>query len=84
MVLETLLKEKASSGTLRVLIKPNAPRTEIMNYSEAESYFKIAVAAPPKEGRANLELARFLSRALGRKVRVKSGHSSKRKVLEVL
>ena len=84
MDMETLLKEKSSSGTFRVLIKPNSPRTEILNYSEPEDYFKIAVSAPPRENRANLELVKFLTRLLGRKVRIKSGHSGKRKVIELV
>ena len=83
MDLETLLKEKAQEGRITVLIKPNAPKNEIMSYSEAEDYFKIAVAAPPKDNKANLELVRFLSKLLGKPVRIKSGHTSKRKTLVI-
>ncbi|MFQ5647848.1 MAG: DUF167 domain-containing protein [Candidatus Aenigmatarchaeota archaeon] len=84
MDLEDLLKEKASSGTLKVLVKSGAPRNAVLNYSEAEGYFKIAVAAPPKENRANLELVSFLAKLLGKKVRIKSGHASRRKTLKII
>ena len=81
MSLEELLKEKASSGAFRVLIKPGAPRNQVLGYSEG--CFKVAVAAPPRENRANLELVRFLGKLLGERVRIKSGHSGRKKVLEI-
>lgn len=79
---EKLLKEQAASGSLRAVIKPNSPRTEVLGFSEG--WFRIAVAAPPKEGKANLELVRFLSKLLGKGVKIKSGLSSRKKLIQVL
>lgn len=47
---------------------------------------RVRVAAPPVEGAANEELARFLARALGvpaRDVEIVSGHASKSKRVRV-
>ena len=47
---------------------------------------KLAVAAPPVEGRANEEIVKFLAKALGVSrdaVRLVSGDTGKRKTIEV-
>lgn len=84
MKLENLLAETAESGIIRVNIKPNSNRTEILECSGLDRTFKIAVAAPPVDNKANLALVKFLSNLLGKKVRIKSGHTSRRKAVQVL
>jgi len=45
---------------------------------------KIAVAAPPEDGKANAELCAFLSKKLGiskSSVQIKSGQVSRRKII---
>lgn len=45
---------------------------------------KIAVSAPPEDGKANAELCAFLSKKLGiskSSVQIKSGHASRRKIV---
>jgi uncharacterized protein (TIGR00251 family) len=83
-MLKELLIDKAKSGTLKVEIKPNAGRNEVLGWVSENGAFRVSVKAQPKEGRANTELVKFLSRLLGKKVRIVSGHTSKRKVLKVL
>jgi len=80
--MEELLKKK--SGTMGVEIKPNSPETKILSYNKETGSFKIAVKSPPTKGRANLELVKFLSKTIGKKVRLKSGHTGKRKDLEII
>ena len=70
--------------TFRVRVAPRASRT--MAAGEHEGALKVRVAAPPVEGAANEELARFLARAFGvpaRAVEILSGHASKSKVVRV-
>jgi uncharacterized protein (TIGR00251 family) len=83
-MLRELLLEKARSGTIRVEIKADAGRNEVLGWMPEKEAFKVSIKAPPKEGRANTELVRFLSKILGKEVRIVSGHTSKRKVLKVL
>jgi len=49
---------------LTVFVKPNARENKVDGWVD-EHTVKIKIAAPPKEGRANLELIRFLSDRLG-------------------
>jgi uncharacterized protein (TIGR00251 family) len=58
-----MLRESASGVTLAVRAQPGAKKTAITGvYGEgADAQLKIAVHAPPLEGRANLALIAFLA-----------------------
>ena len=70
--------------TLHLHIQPGAKTTGCAGlHGDA---LKIRLAAPPVDGRANLALLRFLADALKlppAAIVLKSGHGSRRKVLEV-
>jgi uncharacterized protein (TIGR00251 family) len=70
--------------TLTLHIQPGAKKSEIAGlYGDA---LKIRLAAPPVDGKANAALIRFVADRLGlanASVRLKSGQTSRRKVLEV-
>lgn len=70
--------------TLKLHIQPGARTTEVAGlHGDA---LKIRLAAPPVDGKANEALIGFLAEILGltrSAVALKSGHSSRRKVLEV-
>jgi len=65
-------------------VAPRASRTKVGGLHDGR--IKLAVAAPPVEGRANEEIVKFLARALrvGKSsVRIVSGETGKRKVVEI-
>ncbi len=66
----------------RVIVRPNAKKNEIAGFDEKENAVKVSIAAPAEKNKANRELVSFLSRILGRKVRISSGLSSKKKTIE--
>lgn len=70
--------------TLTLHIQPGAKKTEIAGlHGDA---LKIRLAAPPVDGKANEALQRFVAETLGvprTAVSLKSGNTSRRKVLEV-
>ena len=77
-----MLRCSESEGrlTFDVRVVPRASRTEAAG--EHDGALRVRVAAPPVEGAANTELARFLARALGvraRDVEIVSGHASRLK-----
>ena len=80
-----MLREVASGVTLAVRAQPGAKKTSITGvYGEGDaSRLKIAVQAPPVEGRANEALIAFLAETFGipkRSVELVSGESSRSKV----
>jgi len=78
------LREHDGRTTLTLHIQPGAKKTEIAGlYGEA---LKIRLAAPPVDGKANAALIDFVAQRLGLPkalVSLKSGQTSRRKVLEV-
>lgn len=62
-----------------VLARPNARKTELLGFDREKKAYVVRVAAPPERNKANIELVRFLSKLLGRKVRIVSGLAGKRK-----
>ena len=70
--------------TLTLHIQPGAKKTEFAGlHGDA---LKIRLAAPPVDGKANEALIRFVADALKlpkSALNLKSGHTSRRKVLEV-
>nr|Q478W6.1 RecName: Full=UPF0235 protein Daro_3887 [Dechloromonas aromatica RCB] len=78
---------QAANGciTLTLHIQPGAKKSEFAGlHGDA---LKIRLAAPPVDGKANEALIRFIADALGlakSAVHLKSGQTSRRKVLEIL
>lgn len=66
---------------LRVFIKPKAKATEIQSYNQEKQALVIAVKAVPEKGAANKELVKFLTKLLKKRVMIKSGLTSKSKIL---
>jgi len=80
-----MLRENREGVTLAVRAQPGAKKTAIIGvYGESESaQLKIAVKAPPIEGRANEALIDFLAERFGlpkRSVELVSGELSRSKV----
>lgn len=80
-----MLRATANGVTLAVRAQPGAKRTAIAGiYGEgATAQLKIAVHAPPLEGRANAELTEFLAKTFSlprSAVELISGESSRSKV----
>lgn len=80
-----MLREVAGGVTLAVRAQPGAKKTAIVGvYGEGDTaQLKIAVQAPPVEGRANEALVAFLAETFGipkRSVEIVSGELSRSKV----
>jgi len=78
------ITETDGAVTFRVWAQPGARATEPAG--EREGALKLKIAAPPVDGKANKECVRFLSSLFGvssREVEIKSGHSSRTKVVRV-
>ena len=79
-------RQAANGGiTLTLHIQPGAKKTQFAGlHGDA---LKIRLAAPPVDGKANEALIKFIADTLGlakSAVHLKSGQTSRRKVLEVL
>ena len=78
------LKRSGNALTLTLHIQPAAKKTEVAG--EHGDALKIRLAAPPVDGKANAALLEFIADKLGvakSAVTLKSGQTSRRKVVEV-
>jgi len=78
------LKRHGNALTLTLHIQPGAKKTEVAG--EHGDALKIRLAAPPVDGKANAALLEFIADRLGVAkgvVTLKSGQTSRRKVVEV-
>ena len=78
------LRRAEGRATLAVHVQPGAKKSGVVG--EHGDALKIRLAAPPVDGKANAALLEFIADALGlpkAAVKLKSGHTSRRKVVEV-
>jgi uncharacterized protein (TIGR00251 family) len=72
------------SASIGIYVQPRASKTEISGVHDG--LIRIRLAAPPVEGAANAALVAFIAERLDiakSRVRVASGHASRRKVVRV-
>lgn len=68
----------------KVIVKTGSNKNGIIGYDEIKKAYKINLNAKPIEGKANKELIKFLSRELGKQVRIKRGFRGKEKIIEIV
>jgi hypothetical protein len=68
---------------LRILVKPNSPKNEIIKWDSEKNALRVNIHAQPEKGKANLEVIKFFSKLLKKRVRIISGLASKEKLLEI-
>lgn len=74
------IKEKI----FKVVIKPDSSSNEIVGFDKDKKAYLIKIKAKPENNKANLELMRFLSKILGKRVKIKSGFKSREKLIEAI
>jgi uncharacterized protein (TIGR00251 family) len=66
---------------IKIKVKPSSGRQEIEKISKDE--YKVWLKSPPEDGKANGELLKLLKKEFGFSVKIKSGKTSRNKVVEV-
>jgi uncharacterized protein (TIGR00251 family) len=78
------IRPRVDGVTLPVRAQPGARKSRIVGVHDGA--LKVAVTAPPEDGRANQALTEFLSETLGVKsdrIRLIRGNASRRKVFDI-
>ena len=68
-------------GRLKIKVIPHAGRTEL---TEDGGKLKLYLKSAPEKGKANAELIKLFKKKYKLSVRIKSGETSREKVLEVV
>ncbi len=72
------------NSLIRIIVKPNSPKTKIINWDTNKEALQIEVAAAPDKDKANKEIIKFFSKLLKKKVEIKIGMRSREKVLKII
>ena len=68
---------------IRVKVVPKSPKNEVVDLMADETY-KIRIAAPATDGKANAELLRFLKKSLGAaEAMIVSGKTDRIKLIKI-
>ena len=69
------------SGRIKILVKPDASKDEIVGFDELRQAWRVSIASPAVKNKANIAVIKFFSRLSKKKVRIVSGLSSSEKML---
>lgn len=71
------------SGKVKILVKPNSKKDELLGFDEEKRVWKVAIAAPPEDNKANIAVIKFFARLTKKKVTIVTGLTSKQKILNI-
>ena len=71
------INQYINNGSLKIIVKPNSQKTEIIGYDELKKSVVVSVSERPKDNKANIEVIIYFSKLLKKRVRIKSGLTSK-------
>lgn len=68
----------------RIIVKPNSKESKIQGFDREKNAYRISIKAKPEGNKANMEIIRFLSKSLKKRVKIASGLKSKEKIIEII
>ncbi|MBU4069610.1 MAG: DUF167 domain-containing protein [Nanoarchaeota archaeon] len=66
---------------INIKVKPNSATQEIEKKGD---YYLVKLKSSPVDGKANLELIKILSKYFKKEARIKSGFTSRKKIVEMV
>ncbi|MGV8172226.1 MAG: DUF167 domain-containing protein [Candidatus Woesearchaeota archaeon] len=78
------IQQYIKNSYLKILVRPNSPKTEIIGWDESRSALRVNIHTKPEDNEANMEVIKFFSKLLKKKVIIKSGLRSKEKILQII
>lgn len=69
-------------NSFKIIVKPNSSRNSILGYDKERKAYRVTIKAKPEGNKANIEIIRFFSKLLKKRVRIIKGLRSKEKVIK--
>ena len=73
-----------NSNKFKIIVKPNAKESKVEGFDKEKDAFRISIKAKSEDNRANVEVIKFLSKLLRKRVKIISGFKSREKIIEVI
>ncbi|MBN2422410.1 YggU family protein [Candidatus Woesearchaeota archaeon] len=77
------IDEYIQNNRLQIIVKPNSPKNEIINWDENKQALRINIKEKAEDNKANIAIIKFFSRLTKKNVRIVSGFKSKQKIIEI-
>jgi len=71
------------NNKLKILVKPNSHQNEIVKWESDKQALRVNIKAVPEKGKANIEVIKFFTKLLKKKVSIVSGFTSKEKIISI-
>ena len=68
----------------KIIVKPNSKENKIEGYDSERKAYRISIKSKPEDNKANIEIIKFLSKILKKRVRICSGLKSREKIIKVV
>ncbi|MFC1741403.1 DUF167 domain-containing protein [Nanoarchaeota archaeon] len=78
----TEIVDHITDNTLKIIAKPNSPKTAVIGWDDNKKALRIAIAAVPDKDKANTELLKFLKKQTGKRCEIASGSRSREKIIK--
>jgi len=72
-----------TSGRFKILVKPNSKENAVERFDKERNAYIANIKAKPEDNKANIEIIKFLSRLLKKKVKIVSGFRLREKIIKV-
>ena len=65
----------------KIIVKANSSKNEILGYDKEREAYRVNIKAKAEANKANIEIIKFFSRLLKKRVRIVKGLKSKEKII---
>lgn len=78
------INELKDKEYIKIIVKPNSAKNEIKDYDKEKNVFRVDISAPAEKNKANIEVIKFFSKLLKKKVIIARGLKSKEKIIKII
>ncbi|MBL7054220.1 DUF167 domain-containing protein [Candidatus Woesearchaeota archaeon] len=70
-------------NVFKIIVKPNSVKNEIVRFDKEKGAYRVNIKEKPENNKANIEVIKFFSKLLKKRVKIIKGLKSKEKVLKI-
>lgn len=67
----------------KIIVKPNSSRNEVVKFDKYKKAYRVNIKEKAEDNKANIEIIKFFSKLLKKKIKIVKGLKSKEKVIKV-
>ena len=66
----------------KIIVKPNSNKNEVVKFDKYKKAYRVNIKEKAEDNKANLEIIKFFSKLLKKKIKIVKGLKSKEKVIK--